>query len=168
MKLTPTTPPTPDNFPHPVPTLEGRAIFDAPIQADNFPHPLRTLVVDDSVVFLERLCAYFKTQPLFQIVGTAMNGSEALHMAELLRPDLVFMDLRMPFMDGLQATAILRRRVPNIRIIIMTMEDSATAKAQARAHGANGFIWKPRIMNDLITELRRTFRSDHMKDKRSG
>ena len=61
MKQTPTTPPAPDNF----------------------PHPLRTLVVDDSVVLLERLCAYFKTQPLFQVVGTAMDGSEALHMATL-------------------------------------------------------------------------------------
>ena len=169
MKLTPTTPPAPDNSPHPFPTLVGRAIFGAPIQTDNFPHPLRTLVVDDSVVFLERLCAYFKTQPLFQVIGTAMNGSEALHMAELLGPDLVFMDLRMPFMDGLQATAILRRRVPNIRIIIMTMEDSATAEAEARAHGAHGFISKPRIIDDhLITAVRRAFHSDHSNDERSG
>ncbi|MGD0652113.1 MAG: hypothetical protein ABSA97_13420 [Verrucomicrobiia bacterium] len=61
MKQTPTPPPAPDNF----------------------PHPLRTLVVDDSVVLLEALCAYFKTQPLFQVVGTAMDGSEALHMAIL-------------------------------------------------------------------------------------
>ena len=113
-----------------------------PAAPDNFPHPLRTLVVDDSVVLLERLCAYFKTQPLFQVVGTAADGSEALHMAELLGPDLVLMDLRMPVMDGLQATAILRRRVPNIRIIIMTLEDSATAEAKARAHGAHGFIGK--------------------------
>jgi DNA-binding NarL/FixJ family response regulator len=117
MKQTPTTPPAPDNF----------------------PHPLRTLVVDDSVVLLEGLCAYFKTQPLFQVVGTAMDGSEALHMAELPGPDLVFMDLRKPVMDGLQATAILRRRLPNIRIILMTLEDSATAEAEARAHGAHLF-----------------------------
>jgi DNA-binding NarL/FixJ family response regulator len=135
MKLTPTTPPAPDNF----------------------RRPLRTLVVDDSVVLLERLCAYCKTLPLFQVVGTALDGSEALRMAELLGPDLVFMDLRMPVMDGLQATAILRRRLPNIRIIIMTMEDSATAEAEARAHGAHGFIWKPRIMNDLITEVRQVW-----------
>jgi DNA-binding NarL/FixJ family response regulator len=169
MKLIPTTRPAPDNSPHQFPTLVGRAIFGAPIQADNFPHPLRTLVVDDSVVFLERLSAYLKTQPLFQVVGTAMNGSEALHMAEWLGPDLVFMDLRMPFMDGLQATAILRRRAPNIRIIIMTMEDSATAEAEAQAHGAHGFISKPRIIHDhLITAVRRAFHSDHSNDERSG
>ena len=158
MKLTPTTPPVPDNFPHPFPTLVGRAIFGAPIQADNFPHPLRTLVVDDSAMLMKSVCAYLNAQRLFHVVGTAMDGKEALHMAEWLEPDLVFMDLRMPFMDGLQATAILRRRAPNIRIIIMTMEDSAAAEAEARAHGAHGFISKPRIIGDhLITAVRRAF-----------
>jgi DNA-binding NarL/FixJ family response regulator len=131
MKKTPTTPPAPNTF----------------------PQPLRTLVVDDSVVLLEGVCAYLKTEPLFQVIGTAMHGSEALYMAELLRPDLILMDLHMPVMDGLQATVILRRRVPNIRIIIMTLEGSATAEAKARAHGAHGFIEKSRIMKDLITEL---------------
>ena len=145
MKQTPTTPPTPDNF----------------------PHPLRTLVVDDSAVVLKCLVAQLETQPLFQVVGTAMDGSEALHMAELLGPDLVFMDLRMPVMDGLQATAILRRRVPNTRIIVMTMMDSATAEAEARAHGAHGFIGKLRIVNDLITEVRHAFHSNHTKDERN-
>ena len=136
---------------------------------DRFPRPLRTLVVDDSVVLLKSLCAYFKTQPLFQVVGTAVNGVEALYMAELLGPDLILMDLRMPVIDGLQATAILRRRVPNIRIIIMTTEDSATAEAEARAHGAHGFISKPRIIDDhLITTVRRAFHSDHSNDERSG
>jgi DNA-binding NarL/FixJ family response regulator len=132
MNQTPTTPPAPNNF----------------------PQPLRTLVVDDSFRFLKALCAYLQTEPLFQVVGTAMGGGEALHMAEVLGPDLVLMDLNMPVMDGLQATAILRRRLPNMRIIIMTMEDSATAEAKAQAHGAHGFIWKPQIIDDLITEVR--------------
>jgi CheY-like chemotaxis protein len=102
---------------------------------------------------------------MFQVVGTAVDGSEALHMAELLEPDLILMDWRMPVVDGLQATEILRRRVPDIRIIIMTLDASATAEAEARAHGAHGFIWKPRIMNDLMTEVRRAFRSNHTKEE---
>jgi DNA-binding NarL/FixJ family response regulator len=147
MKQTPTTPPAPDNF----------------------PRPLRTLVVDDSVMLLEHLCAYFKTQPLFQVVGTAANGVEALYMAELLEPDLILMDLRMPIIDGLQATAILRRRVPNTRIIIMSTDDSATAEAEARAHGAHGFISKPRIIDDhLIAAVCRAFHSNHANHERSG
>ena len=124
---------------------------------DNRPHRLRTLVVDDSVMFMEGLCAYLMTEPLFQVVGTALDGSEALHMVDLLEPDLVFMDLHMPFMDGLQATAILRRRTPNLRIIIMTREHAAIAEVKARAHGANGFIRKLGITDGLITEVRRVF-----------
>jgi DNA-binding NarL/FixJ family response regulator len=118
------------------------------------------LVVDDSFRVLKALCAYLKTEPLFQVVGTAMGGGEALHMAEVLGPDLVLMDLHMPVMDGLQATAILRRRLPHVRIIIMTVENSATAEAEARAHGAHGFIWKLRIRHGLITEVRQAFHSD--------
>jgi len=126
--------------------------------SDNFPNPLRTLVVDDSVAVLYGLCAYLRTQPMFQVVGTAGHGSEALYMAELLNPDLILMDRHMPFMDGLQAAAILRSRAPYTRIIIMSLEDSTTAEEQARAHGAHGFIGKLRIIEDhLIAEVRRVF-----------
>ena|SRR5579859_5176086 len=135
-----------------------------PATPNKFPHPLRMLLVDDSVVLLKTLRAYVNTQPLFQVVGAAVGGEEALYMAELLGPDLVLMDLHMPVMDGLQATAILRRRVPNIRIIIMTLEDSATAETEARAHGAHGFIWKRRLKDDLMAEVHRAFCPDHAED----
>ena len=138
----------------------------APSAPDSFQHPLRTLLVDDSVVWLKSLCAYFETQPLFQVVGTAIDGGEALHRTELLGPDLILMDLHMPVMDGFQATAILRRRTPGIRIIFMTTDDSTTAEAEARAHGAHGFIGKQRIINDLVTEVRQVFHRNHAKDER--
>jgi len=130
---------------------------------DDHPHPLRTLVVDDSVMFMEGLCAYLMSEPLFQVVGTVLDGSDALHMAELLEPDLVFMDLHMPRMDGLQATAILRRHMPNMKIIIMTRELAATAEVKSRAHGAHGFIRKLGITDGLMTEVRRVFQPDTHK-----
>ena len=132
----------------------------APSAVDSFQRPLRTLVADDSVVLLRSLCAYLKTQPLFQVVGTAIDGREALQMAELLGPDLVLMDLNMPVVDGFQATAILRSRAPSIRIIVMTLEDSATVEAKARAHGAHGFIGKQRIIKDLVSNVRQIFHPD--------
>jgi DNA-binding NarL/FixJ family response regulator len=134
---------------------------------DNFPIPVRTLVVDDSAVLLENLCLYLKAKPLFQVFATAADGSEALRLAKLHEPDLVLMDLNMPVLDGLQATAILCRYLPNLRIIIMTADDSAQAKAAALAHGAHGFIRKEAIMNDLIlmAEVRRVFHARHTKDK---
>jgi len=132
---------------------------------DNFPVPLRTLVVDDSTVFLESLCLYLKSNPLFEVFATAADGSEALRMALIHKPDLVLMDLNMPVMDGLKTTVVLRQCMPNLRIIIMTLED--TAESKARAHGAHGFICKQAIMNDLIlkTEVRRAFHPTHPKNR---
>jgi DNA-binding NarL/FixJ family response regulator len=130
---------------------------------DNHPRPLRTLVVDDSVMFMEGLCAYLMTEPMFQVVGTALDGSEALHMVDMLEPDLIFMDLHMPFMDGLQATEILRRRLPNMRIVMMTRELAATAEPKSRAHGAHGFLRKLGITHGLIAEVRRAFHPDTYK-----
>jgi DNA-binding NarL/FixJ family response regulator len=131
---------------------------------------MRTLVVDDSAVLLDNLCAYLKSKPWFQVFGTAANGREAVRMAKLHKPDLVLMDLNMPIMDGLKATAILRRRMPELRIIIMTLDGSAKAEAEARAHGAHGFIDKQAITNDrvLMTEVRRAFHPNHAKDQRSS
>jgi DNA-binding NarL/FixJ family response regulator len=139
----------------------------APVVPDHIRPPIRTLVVDDSVTLLERLCRLLEAQPLIEVVGTAKQGNEALHMAEVMRPDLVLMDLNMPFVDGLQATAILRRRLPDIRVIIMSVDDNPEAQAAARAHGAHGFIWKPRMRSDLLTEIRRAFQVNLTDDERS-
>ena len=128
-----------------------------PAVPDHTRLPFRMLVVDDSATLLERLCHFLDTQPLLQVVGTAGQGNEALFMAKVLRPDLVLMDLNMPLVDGLQATAILRRSLPDIRVIIMSVDDSPEAQASARAHEAHGFVGKARIMSDLMTEICRAF-----------
>ncbi len=69
---------------HGTPLGSGVINQTPPPAPDNFSQPLRTLVVDDSFRFLKALCAYLQTQPLFVVVGTAMGGAEALHMAEVL------------------------------------------------------------------------------------
>ena len=129
-----------------------------PIAPDGILNPLRTLIVDDSALLLSCLCRLLGTQAFVQVVGTAANGSEALRKAQTLTPDLVLMDLHMPCMDGLQATTLLRRRLPKTRIIIMTLDDTGETKAATRAHGAHGFVGKSRIVHDLMTEIRRVFR----------
>lgn len=120
--------------------------------------PIRTLIVDDSALMLTCLRDLLATQAGLLVVGTASNGSEALQKAAALTPDLVLMDLNMPVMGGLKATVELRRRLPDTRIIIMTMEEVGQAKAAARAHGAHGFIQKEMIVSDLAAEIQRVFR----------
>lgn len=131
-----------------------------PVVVDRIPPPFHTLVVDDSADLLAGLCRLLETQSRIRVVGTAAEGNEALQMAKALRPDLVLMDLNMPLLNGLQATAILRRRLPEIRVIIMSLDDSPGARTAAREHGAYGFIWKPRIPGDLMTEIGRAFQLD--------
>ena len=117
--------------------------------------PVRTLIVDDSMLLLSSLRQHLDKEALVQVVGTAANGSEALHEADVLTPDLVLMDLNMPVMDGLQATALLRSRLPNTRIIIMTMDETLQAKDAARVHGAHGFVDKMQMPTTLMAEVRR-------------
>ena len=118
-------------------------------------HPFRTLIVDDSAIIVICLREYLDTQDAVQVVGTADNGSEAVRKAVLLKPDLVLMDVNMPCLNGLQATALLRQRLPNTRIILMTLDETDTTRAFAHAHGAHGFIAKARLANDLMTEIHR-------------
>lgn len=116
---------------------------------------LRTLIVDDSAFIVICLNEYLDGQAALQVIGTAANGSEAVRKADALKPDLVLMDVQMPCMDGLQATDLLRQRLPNTRIILMTLDDTDAIKAAAQAHGAHGFIAKERLACDLMTEIRR-------------
>ena len=119
------------------------------------PRPLRTLIVDDSAQLREGLCDLLDNEPLVRVVGTATDGCEALQKAALLAPDLVLMDLHMPVMDGLQATVQLRCRLPNARIIIMTLAERILAEAEAKQHGAHGFVEKGLLAKTLMTEIRR-------------
>jgi DNA-binding NarL/FixJ family response regulator len=120
-------------------------------------YPVRTLIVDDSPLLLSCLRQFLDGQALVHVVGTATNGIEALHKAESLTPDLVLMDLHMPRMDGLQATTRLRSRLPNTRIIIMTLDETVSARASARKHGAHGFVGKTHMPRTLTPEIRRVF-----------
>lgn len=125
---------------------------------DGIVRPIRTLIVDDSKLLLTCLCDLLATQENLQVVGTAANGSEALIQADALKPDLILMDINMPVMNGLQATLQLRTRLPDTRIIIMTMEDPVRARAAARAHGAQGFIQKDLLVTNLTAEIQRVLR----------
>ena len=140
-------------------------VGQTPLESSTLP-PLRTLIVDDSKLFLTCVRRLLDTQELIQVVGTAANGREAVHQADVLLPDLVLMDLDMPGMNGLEATEILRLRLPNARIIIMTLDETVKNKAAARAHGAHGFVGKPHMIRTLTAEIRRVFLLNGADDER--
>ena len=83
----------------------------------------RVLAIDDSPEFLSSLQSFFESTPDFDLVGTARSGPEALVLAQELRPDLVLMDLQMAGMNGLEATSKIRRRFPEITVVIVTVHE---------------------------------------------
>ena len=118
---------------------------------------IRTLIVDDSAVALETLGSFLEMQTCFAVVGVAHNGEQAVSLAEALCPELVLMDLQMPKMNGLEATKRLKAQRDAPRIIIVTATDSALLRAAASAVGADGFVSKPDLFEQLPPLLRTLF-----------
>ncbi len=110
---------------------------------------IRTLVVDDSIAALRSICCFLKLQPNIDIVGTARDGRQGLASAHGLRPDLVLIDVQMPVMNGIEAAARLRHDLPDTRIIMVTVHDSPEVRQACRESGADGFIAKERLDEEL-------------------
>jgi DNA-binding NarL/FixJ family response regulator len=115
---------------------------------------IRLLLVDDHAVVRQGLRMFLGLDPDFVIVGEAADGNAALKLARELHPDVVLMDLLMPGMDGIEATGILRREMPDIEVIALTsvLEDSSVVGA-IRA-GAIGYLLKDTEANELIRSIK--------------
>lgn len=111
----------------------------------------RVLIVDDNpdVRLLTRLTLESGS---CEIVGEATNGAEAISAAEDLKPDAVIIDLRMPLMDGIEATKILRHNFPDMRIIVMSGSDDPLMVREITAAGADVAVDKGNL-EDLVVYL---------------
>lgn len=100
------------------------------------------LLVDDNALFREGLARILKKDGRFLVVGQAGDGLEGAEMVPKVKPDLVLMDLRMPVMDGTQATALIGSRFPKVRIGILTALESEHDIRRALEAGAHGYLPK--------------------------
>jgi DNA-binding NarL/FixJ family response regulator len=114
---------------------------------------VRAVVIDDSPAFLRSLCSFLRENQDVQVVGTAKSAQEAFLLVEQSHPDLVLIDLQMPGMNGLEATALLRRRHPEARVIMITMHDTPELRQASLEGGAHGFVSKSRLSQDLPAVL---------------
>jgi DNA-binding NarL/FixJ family response regulator len=100
------------------------------------------LIVDDHAMVRAGLRACVSTDPSFEVVGEAQSGDEALALAASTRPDLLFVDVSMKGMDGLQLTAELAKQHPTVRVLILSMHDKPQFMRRAREAGAHGYVLK--------------------------
>ncbi len=115
---------------------------------------ISVLVVDDHPMFREGLAGLLATAPEVTLLGSAGDGRTAIEMAAELRPDVVFMDLNMPGMSGIEATRALIAARAEIAVLIVTMvDDDATVVAALQA-GARGYVLKGADQEELLGALR--------------
>jgi DNA-binding NarL/FixJ family response regulator len=119
--------------------------------------PIRVLIADDSATALRAISTYLRTEQGFEVVGTAGNGAHLVREAQRLLPDLVLADLSMPEMNGLQATVELRKTFPQLRIIIFTELSGLALKDECLRRGADGFLYKSELSENLMGEVHRLF-----------
>src|SRR5438270_7096790 len=115
---------------------------------------IRILLVDDHSVVRKGLRLFLKYDPALEVVGEAADGAEALSLARELKPDVVVMDLLMPVMDGIAATAAIRRELPETEVLALTsvLEDASVVDA-IRA-GAIGYLLKDTQAEALCQAIR--------------
>lgn len=114
---------------------------------------IRILIVDDQIIARSGLRALLRDWPQFQIVGEAADGVQAVEMAATLQPDLVLMDLRMPEMNGIEATRRIHRAHPHIGILVLSIYRDDTSVFPAIRAGARGYILKDADQNELIQAI---------------
>jgi DNA-binding NarL/FixJ family response regulator len=115
---------------------------------------IRVLIADDHLLFAEALAGALSRQDRIEVVGIAANGVEAVHLSEVLKPDVILMDLQMPLMDGVEATRrIAGGDLPAPRVLILTGSDDSTALQAARGAGASGYLTKNRSTVELTQAL---------------
>jgi len=117
---------------------------------------IKLLICDDQYVVREGLKAIFETDTSLQVVGTAADGAEALELLPQLQPDLVLMDLKMPVMNGVQATRHIRQKYPDVKILVLTTYDADEWVFDAIRSGAAGYLLKDTQREALITAIKDT------------
>ncbi|MGK9147304.1 response regulator transcription factor [Plantibacter flavus] len=122
--------------------------------------PIRILLVDDQQLIRLGFGLVLGAEDGLEVIGEASNGAEAISLAEQLRPDVILMDVRMPGLDGIEATRRIVDAHPNSRIIILTTFDLDEYAFGALRAGASGFLLKDALPSELTTAIRAVHAGD--------
>jgi DNA-binding NarL/FixJ family response regulator len=115
---------------------------------------IRILIADDHPLFRDGLRALLESVPDMQVIGEAATGNEVMAQAQALQPDVILMDIKMPGLNGIEATRRILQASPHIRILVITMfEDDESVFAAIRA-GARGYLLKGAVQEETLRAIR--------------
>jgi len=122
------------------------------------PKPIRIVVADDHPLARAGIAALIADEPDMVLVGEAANGREAVEQVHAHHPDVTLMDLQMPLMTGLDATAAIRAEFPEARIIVLTTYTGDVQVVRALHAGASGYLLKSTLAKELLVAIRAVHR----------
>jgi len=115
---------------------------------------MNIIIADDHPLFRRGVCNLIQATEDLVLIGEASTGTEAIHIAEELHPDLMLMDIQMPDMDGLEATRIIKDRFPDIHILILSLYKDDKSISTAMKAGAGGYMLKEADGIELLQAIR--------------
>lgn len=126
---------------------------------------VRILIVDDHQLILNGISDMLRPEKHYKIVGRAANGEEAVKKALLLKPDLIFMDISMPVMNGIEATKIIIKELPSIKILALTQHEELEYVKQILKSGGSGYLLKNSKKNEFIDAIESVLSGKHYLSK---
>jgi NarL family two-component system response regulator LiaR len=119
---------------------------------------IRLLICDDQAIVCEGLRAILEPARHIEVVGVANNGVDAIELTRTTQPDMVLMDLKMPRMNGIQATKVICEQFPDVRVLVLTTYDEDEWVIDAIRAGAAGYVLKDTPQEDLIKAIMETMK----------
>src|ERR1700690_735719 len=110
---------------------------------------IRIIVADDHVIVRRGIVSLISLNSDFEVVGEAPNGKIAVELALLKEPDVILMDISMPELSGLDATRIIKKKLPDVKVLVLSAYDNEEYVVQVLQSGANGYLLKNISPDDL-------------------
>ena len=125
------------------------------------PSAVRLIVVDDFELLRESIRCMLECESDLLIVDEAKDGQEAIELCRLHRPDLVLMDVRMPRMNGFEATRLIKQELPTTKVLIMSDHDDLEYVSEAMSAGAEGYVLKLVALKEILKAVREAIGSEY-------